>query len=260
MIIGIWQLAGIISTVYALGAEYGWNPVKMYEGVKKALALFIVEHAAEYAGLNLDAADPLSDASFSRAISERVGFTIRTLKDRESLEVDFAEAAADKIYDRSGIRFTNLRSREQITRDMVDFGVKKIAGESGLVLTDPLNPEALKADVLAWGKEMVLAELGEDVLTAISAEWSNGVSLLALMKQATGRDVSARELMTGLNSVLMKHYAEKMDRFNVATKADKRRLQNKLNQRAFRDRHRKGTPGYDGKGVPVYIPLSSRGG
>lgn len=81
---------------------------------------------------------------------------------------------------------------------------------------------------------------------------------MAYMKQVTGRDIKPAELLSGVQASAMGHYQEAEQRIAPITKADRRRLQNKINQRKFRERHQLGVPVPMRSGASRYVPVNYR--
>lgn len=198
-------------------------------------------------------------AALAREIAAKSGIALRDITDKQMVKEDLTAYALQMLEDRTGYRLSSLTNVELLKGDMLRIGSGVIAEKTGIALTNLEDIEAIKADLLAWGKDRIMVEIAADVESAVGVEYANGVSLLTYMKQVTGRDVRPVELLSGVRSAVMGQYQKSEERIAPITKADRRRLQNKMNQRKFRERHKKGSPTYDGGGVPLYIPKGKRG-
>lgn len=215
-------LVAIIPVLVAWGtraaATYGlarmWSDEPMEE-LKRVVFGYVVEYAARYAGLNLDPDDPISDASFSSAVSERLGFTVRTLKDRASLEEDVEGYALMLIEQRSGYHLSSLRNVDMLKADMVRIALQILSEKTGIpfaVTTGELTPEAIKEQVLAWGKAQLLTSFGEEASTiageiiaaggleAVAADLNSRLSQAGSIEAITARQLAfkvAERMATG---------------------------------------------------------------
>lgn len=256
-------------------------------GITKIISDWIVEAAAQDAGLRLDPENPLSDASFSAAIGEKIGFRIRTLLDKESIKEDVLDGAALLLTERTGIqirslyqidivvedlenwalqmieqktniRLSSLRDVEALRGDFVKIAGGVITAQTGIPLTDITNPDQIKLDVMDWARDAAMLEIGESVNTAVSAEWKQGVSMLKMLRDRMGKNVSPRALLRGVNDAMVARYAVRLQDVGTKTvsKKDVRRYQNKLAQRRFRARADRNNPMWDGRvgGKTGYVP------
>lgn len=194
-------------------------------------------------------------AALAREIAGKSGIAIRDITDRDLLREDLEIHALGIIEQKSGYRISSLTNAEMIKGDLLRIGSGIISERVGIQFSDLSNVEAIRADVLAWGQDQIMVELSKNLETALNTEYTNGVSLLQMMKTQTGRDVSPRELLSGLKSATMQRYVERAAEVKKETKADRRRLQNRLAQQRFRDKHKKGSPTFDRSGRQVYIPV-----
>lgn len=194
-------------------------------------------------------------AALAREIAGKSGIAIRDITDRDLLREDLEIHALGMIEQKTGYRISSLTNLEVVKGDMLKIGSSIIAERVGIRFSDLSNVETIKSDLLAWGQDQIMVELSKNLESALNTEYTNGVSLMQMMKTATGRDVSPRELLSGLRSATMQRYAERSAAVQVETKADRRRLQNRINQKRFRDKHKKGSSTYDRSGRPVYIPI-----
>lgn len=251
-VVGIGWLITAVSSAFGLGlvvSKDGWD------AFKNIVNDWIVAEGLRLAGVQLDKNDPLSDASLANALSMRVGFTIRTLKDQAMIEEDLLEAASLKIEERTGVRFNNLRDPEQIKADATTWGVGRLAAETGIYLSNPLDVLAVKDDLMTWGKQQAMSRVASDLSAALGLQDGEGRRLVDLLAAMGHTDINPKSLMKQANVLLLSYAKEEFGRAAALGKVEKRRLQNRLHQRAFRKSHKKGSPGYNGTGVAVYVPV-----
>lgn len=197
-------------------------------------------------------------AALAREIAAKSGIALRDITDRKMVQEDLTAYALQMLEDRTGYRLSSLTNVELLKGDMLRIGAGVVGERTGIVLTNLESVEAIKADLLAWAKDQVMVEIAADVESVMGVEYANGVSMLAYMQQVTGREIKPVELLRGVQSAVMGQYQKSEERIAPITKADRRRLQNKMNQRIFRERHKKNSPTYDGGGLQVYVPKGSR--
>lgn len=194
-------------------------------------------------------------AALAREAAGQSGIPLRDITDKQMLREDLEDFALALIEGRTGYRISSLSNIEAMKGDFVRIGIGLVGERTGIVLTDVTNIEAIKADLLAWGKEEIMARIATDLESALNVEYANGVSLMAYMQQVTGREIKPAELLRGVQATAMGHYQEAEQRVAPITKADRRRLQNKINQRKFRERHTIGKKKSQRSGGPRYIPV-----
>lgn len=194
-------------------------------------------------------------AALAREAAGQSGIPLRDITDKQMLREDLEDFALTLIEGRTGYRISSLSNIEAMKGDFVRIGIGLVGERTGIVLTDVTNIEAIKADLLAWGKEEIMARIATDLESALNVEYANGVSLMAYMQQVTGREIKPAELLRGVQATAMGHYQEAEQRVAPITKADRRRLQNKINQRKFRERHQLGKPRAERAGAAVYVPV-----
>lgn len=194
-------------------------------------------------------------AALARELAGQSGIALRDVTNREMLREDLEIHAMGIIEGRTGYRLSSLSNIEMLKSDMVRIGMGLVGEKTGIYLTDPTNIEAIKADLLAWGREEIMARVSSDLESALNTEYANGVSLMSYMKQVTGRDIKPSDLLGGVRSVAMGTFQEAEQRVKPITKADRRRLQNRINQRKFRERHTNGIPKREQSGRGVYVPV-----
>lgn len=197
-------------------------------------------------------------AALAREIAGQTGIPIRDITDKQMLREDLEDYACVLIEQRTGYRLSSLSNTEKLKGDMVRIGIGLVGERTGIYLTDPTNIDAIKADLLAWGKEEIMRQVSVDLESALNAEYGNGVSLLAYMKQVTGRDIKPSELLSGVKAAAIGHFQAAAERVQPITKADRRRQQNKINQRKFRLAHQVGKEKGDKSGGPRYVPVGWR--
>ena len=176
--------------------------------VKKEMFAVVVEYAAKGAGLNLDPEDPFSDASLSGAVSERIGFTVRTLKDKESIKQDLEAYALLLIEQRTGYRLSSLSNVDALKADIERVGMQKLSESVGIPLALPeggeLNAEEVKKQILAWAKPQLMDKLNAEAcfntaeivnaagLEAVASDLNSQLSEIGSKQTVTARQIALK--------------------------------------------------------------------
>lgn len=192
----------------------------------------------------------------TREISGTIGIPLSNVLDRAALESDLEIYALSMIEQRTGVTLSSLRNVEALKADFARIAGGVITEKAGIPISNILDPDAIKADVLSWAKDQVMLEIGEDLNQAVNAEWQAGVTLLQMVKNRTGKEVSPKALLRGVNDSLVKRYMVKVQEVDKMSKADRRKLQNKMAQRRFRARADERSAEFDGRrgAEVVYVP------
>lgn len=256
-------------------------------GFDQIINKWIVSEVEARAGLHLDVNEPLSDQSLSRALSERVGFTISTIKDRQRIKDDLLAGAAqiatqksgfairslvDKdmlIQDlsagaaqilerRTGLKLTDLRDPVTIKNDLLSYGAGRIAAEAGIYLSNPADMEAVKEDLRAWGAEQAMTRVVNDLSAALATKTADGTRLSTLLEKAGMKNVKPAEMVKHANGVLLGYANNRYQQVKTETKADRRRAQCREAARRFRAKHQQPwSKSFDGRlGGMTYVPVT----
>lgn len=229
---------------YGLARLFSEEPV---QELKRIVLGYVVEYAARYAGLELDADDPISDASFSHAVSLRVGFPIRSLRDRDMIVEDLDNFAAAMISEKSGFVVRSVKDVEVLKQDLQRVALAVVtervgiplglSGESGF----ELNPEEIKAQILAWAKAQLLAEIKASVrIDAIEmASWADIEAVVKIINdRAELGQVSAHGVALKIADQLAVAAVGEYQKVVVGmTKKQRRRELNRWYQAKFRRNH-----------------------
>lgn len=204
-------------------------------GLEKEAVKWVKKEIERRTGLALLDDEPFSDRSFAMAISNKIGFTIRSVlnkemviedlmreasarlnektgllirdfRDKEMVREDVEQFAADQIFLRTGIRLHNLTDKQQITDDLMSFASQVVTERTGIPISNLGNVNAFKSDVYQWAESETRRRIG----MPLADQTAPGTGLL---------------------------------------KMDKRSVQNREAQRRFRKDLKEGR----GKGRPVYI-------
>lgn len=176
--------------------------------VKKEMFAIVVEYAAKGAGLNLDPEDPFSDASLSAAVSERVGFTIRTLKDKKSIEEDVENYALLLIQNATGYKLSSLRNAKKLKEDLSRAALQTLSADIGIPLALPeegeLDKVEVKKQILAWAKPQLMDELNAEAcyhtaeivnaagLEAVASDLNSQLSEIGSKQTVTARQIALK--------------------------------------------------------------------
>lgn len=196
--LGFLEWAGIASLI---------DTVLTYN-VKKEMFAVVVEFAAKGAGLALDPEDPFSDASLSNAVSERVGFTVRTLKDKESIKQDLEGYALILIEAKTGYRLSSLSNIAALRSDLERVGMQRLSESVGIPLAIPeggqLDVDAVRAQVMAWAKPQLIEKLNEEAgfnvaeiitaggIDAVASDMNSRLSEIGSKQSVTARQIALR--------------------------------------------------------------------
>lgn len=208
----------------------------------------IVEETAQRTGLQLDPADPFSDASLSGAVGQRIGVPLRSLKNAETIKEDLEAYALQVISQRSGYELHSVTDVAILRADFQRIACAMLTEKLQLpvgVFPDgdgEIDPAAVRENLLAWAK----AELANRV------EWEVGYSLDEI-KQIGDIETLAAELNGRLAAVgsdqvvtarqIALHVSNKMAVQSIAdygrvsqdiAKATRRQLQLRAAQARFR--------------------------
>lgn len=233
------------AATYGLARLFSDEPV---QELKRMLLAHIVDYAAQYAGLHLDPDDPISDASFSAAISERVGFPIRTLRDKASIEEDIEHAALALIEQRSGYHLTSLRDVDALKADVKRIGLQYLSDQVGIPLTGmdgDLTPAVIKQQLLDWAKAQLMTSIGEEAglavaeliqaggLEAVAGDMNSKLAELGSLQAVTARQFALKvaEKMASKAVTDFGKTAMGLDKKN------RRKAQNREAARRFRAKH-----------------------
>lgn len=229
-------------------------------GVIRAVKGWIVSAALSQAGLTLDKDDPLSDASMANAISERLGFPVRTLVDKQMIREDVEMFAAAQISERSGYLIRSVSNVDMLKEDLERTAAAVLSDRlgipAGVIAADDgvFDPVAIKARLMAWAKaeimQQVAAEIGtsyEELMAVADVESLAGEINGRLAAMNSDQFVTARRLAFNLaNSVAMSAITEYQQVASGMTKRQRRQEQVRQAQAKFRRRH---------GNRQVYVPL-----
>lgn len=243
---------------YGLARLFSEEPV---QELKNIIFGYVVEYAARYAGLNLNPDDPISDASFSAAVSERVGFPIRTLRDKEMIIEDLDNYAALLVSQRSGYVVRSVKNVEVLKQDLMRIALAVASEKIGIPLGSVddielgLDPEAIKAQLLGWAKAQLLAQVKAQVkIEALEmATWGDITALMGYINERVEKgEISAHSIALAIaDRMAVAAVAEYQQVVVGMTKRQRRQEQNRQAQVRFRERH--GARRY-------YVPLGMVGG
>lgn len=252
-------LPEIISGIVAIfGAAYGlfhWADGKSLDDMKReienAILGWIVDYAAQKAGLTLDANEPLSDASLSGAVSERLGFTVRTLRDKASLAEDLEDHATALISQRAGYQIHSVRDVTVLKGDLERIGCAILSQRLGIpagVLPgdgEVFDAPAIKERLLSWAKAEILDNASGEIggMIADIQGFADFESLAAEMNGklealGSGEQVTARKLaLLVANRMATNAVADYGRVASGMSKRTRRQLQLRDAQRKFRAAH-----------------------
>ena len=255
VILSIYELAGIIFTSFSTSYGVYWaTGGKSPEEIKNDIVGWVIDwicvRAADKAGLQLDREDPLSDASFANAITQRTGVPIRSLKDRNGLIEDLELYAAGRISEKSGYQITQLRDPVKLKRELIDIGAAIVTERTQIPIA-PL-PEDLgeiqsvvRDRVLTWAEAHVTERMAGQVenivqrmgalenIEGLAGRINERLAEMGSLQEITPRGLAlqiAEELATG---AVARFQAEAVG----INKMTRRKLQIRAAQERFRAKH-----------------------
>jgi len=225
----------------------------------EAFAL-VVGEVAEKTGLNLDPQDPFSDASLSGALSQRMGITIRSVKDREMIIEDIEGFAVSRVSEKLGFTITTLRDPVRMRQDFEAAALAMITEKTGIPFVAPgdggsWSVEDIKSQVEDWARARITTELSGSATAALEALGGAGVDFESLAAEMNGKltalgsgeTVSAKGLALKVAESLVSASVEKLHATALgSSKKSRRTLQIREAQRKFRAAH---------GNRQVYVPL-----
>lgn len=162
--------AGRSLAVYGLAKLASDEPV---QELKRVVLGFVIESAARYAGLELNEDDPLSDASFSNAVSLRVGFPIRSLRDKEMIREDLDNFAAGLISERSGYLVRSVSSVDLLKEDLLQIAGAEMSARLGLPVGvmpgagQAFDAVAVREQILMWAKAELMTQISGEIMISV---------------------------------------------------------------------------------------------
>lgn len=240
--------AGRSLAVYGLAKLASDEPV---QELKRIVLGYVVESAARYAGLELDDDDPLSDASFSNAVSLRLGIPIRSLRDQVMIREDLDNFAADLISTKSGYTVRSVVDVGKLKEDLLQIGTAEFSARVGIpagVMPGPgvaFDPVAVREQVLTWAKAELMTRVNDDVMVKLNEIIAAGdLEKMAnemngkLQAMASDETVTARQLAVQIANRMATGAVVDFNRMAVsASKKSRRRESLRAAQAKFRRAH-----------------------
>lgn len=229
-------LVAVAAMVFADDIAETWDKLK--GDVFKA----ICDIAREKTGLQLMPEDPISDVSFSAALSSRSGIHISTVMDSAVLMHDLSNHAAGIVKEHTGVPLTNLLSVEQVKLDVVGHAGNVVFDKTGLDIRGAISYDEVQKKIGA-AVQARLAELVVSRLRSAAEEFSNPEAtlddLLSMVYRAQeAKGLKVRDVALGTAaSLVVAAYATMSTPIKRRVDAYRRRAQNREAQRRFRARH-----------------------
>lgn len=248
----------IINAVMAAGKRVGWwgglqigffLAEKLYDGeLKASIYSAIATEAMERAGLDLDKNDPLSDASMAAAIGARVGFPLRSLKDKDVIAQDIDRYVVGIIESRTGYKITSLMSAAGLKDDLTRIASVEMTVRLGLPVGvmpadgEAFDAAAIKGRLLVWAKAELMTQM-EGEIQAVLAEIESSGDVLAmanglnlkLSQMGSGENVTARQIAVRVASqIATRSVVDYQKAAVVSTKRGRRQESLRRAQEKFR--------------------------
>lgn len=211
----------------------------------------IVEEVATRTGLALDPQDPFSDASLAGALSQRMGVTIRSVKDREMIVEDIEDFAVGRVSEKLGFQITTLRDPVRMRQDFENAALLMISEKTGIPFAVPTDGGALsvadiKSQVEDWARAKIATEMAGSATAALGALSAEGVDFESVAAEMNGKLEALGSLERVTEKGLALKIAESLVQQSAAqfqatamgvSKKSRRTLQVREAQRKFRARH-----------------------
>jgi hypothetical protein len=244
-------IVGIFGAAYGLFRYVdGKSLDELKAEIEAQILNWICAYAADKAGLQLDPANPLSDASFANAITQRTGVPIRSLKDRNGLIEDLELYAAGRISEKSGYQITQLRDPVKLKRELIDIGAAIVTERTQIPiapLPDDLGEiqSVVRDRVLTWAEAHVTERMAGQVenivqrmgalenIEGLAGRINERLAEMGSLQEITPRGLAlqiAEELATG---AVARFQAEAVG----INKMTRRKLQIRAAQERFRAKH-----------------------
>ena len=219
--------------------------------VKQEAFRIIVDEVAKRSGMNLNPDDPFSDASMAGAVSERLGFPIRSVKDRAMIVEDVSAAAAAVISEKAGYQIRSIIDADMLREDLVRIGAAKLSEDigipAGVIPSDGgvWDRDEIKARLLAWAKaetaadmQARFAEQASALITAHNLEAVAAQMNSRLQAQESARQVTAQQLAFAMvNAIVVDAVAEYGEIATAVNRRSRRQEQMRRAQERFRRAH-----------------------
>lgn len=156
---------------YGLARLFSDNSI---EDLRRMVLDWVVDHAAERAGLELDRDDPLSDASLAGAVSQKTGVTLRSLKDRVMIQEDLDTHAAALISNKSGYMIHSVSNVAVLRADLQRVATAVLTDKLGLPVGvlpgdgEEINPALIKERLLSWAKAELMQNITGQVGVSVA--------------------------------------------------------------------------------------------
>lgn len=169
--------------------------------------------------VELDKERPFSDESLSRALSAAVGVTIESIKSREKLRAGIVAAMTRTVSEKTGVQFTELKDRVKTKKEVIKAAGRRISAIiPGLELNDLSDKKQTVDDVYLFVQRMISDKTGI-YFTNIRSREAIKEDIYAWAEPEVRR-ILGEEVATNAKKPL---------------KMDKRAIQNRRNQRVFRE-------------------------
>ena len=179
------KAATLLEWVVAGGSVASLVDTLMQGDLKRQAGGIIVEEVSKRAGLSLDPDDPFSDASIAGALSQKIGITIRSVKDKDLILEDVEGFAVGRVSEKLGIPIRSLRDPVMLRHDFEQAALVLVAQKTGIPIMpqsadEDLDIEAIKAQIEEWAIARANLRIAESQSAAIAALTGEGVDFEAL--------------------------------------------------------------------------------
>lgn len=249
--VNLLKVADIVASRRNLSMER-INTIVGDDSLQRVVAHSLAKYAEEETGLVLDANEPFSDASIGRAIQERTGLALRSVRDQQMVKEDIAYFAGAQIEARTGVKVTNLLDRDATLKDVGRYASGVVSQAAGVPLTDVMDRDKTREELSAWGRLAAVRHFGQSdemMQQVFNAAGVDIDALIALAEKRLGVDPNTgKPIVRGLlksadvraaiyERLLRAQMVETQGVFAEASKQGRRRKKMAASGKKFREAH-----------------------
>lgn len=250
MVVARLKAATLLEWVAAGGSIASLVDTLMQGDLKRQAGEVITEEVAKRAGLNLDPDDPFSDASLAGAIGEKMGFTLRSVRDRAMIAEDLEAYALGVVAQKTGYTLRSVHDPVIIKADIERIGLALLSQRLGIPVGvleagEEIDVATIKQNLLTWAKAELMAEVNAEVairaneligagnLEQVAASLNSKLAEAGSIENVTGRQIAVR-CASQMAATAVADYGKLA---TSMSKRSRRQLQLRDAQQKFRAKH-----------------------
>lgn len=226
-----------------------WVAEKVYDGdLKKDIYGALCDEVLERAGLSLDRDDPFSDASMAGAVGERLGFPLRSLKNKALIIEDMDKFVSGIVESKTGYKISSFMNASMLREDLTRIASAELTTRLGIPVGvmpqdgEAFDPVAIKERLLVWAKAELMTQMNGDIQAVLSEIEASGDVLamanglnLKLAQMGSSENVTARQIAVRVASQMAtKSVVEYQRAAIMSTKRGRRQESLRRAQEKFR--------------------------